>query len=102
SMLLQVYRHEKTIIAREKQQQWNRSLGFKTKEITGRSIAVVGTGAIGKEVARLCKAFHMTTYGVSKSGRTVEHFDENYQIEAINEVLPKVDFIVSVLPSTKE
>ncbi|WP_246187605.1 D-2-hydroxyacid dehydrogenase [Ornithinibacillus caprae] len=100
SMLLQVYRQEKQLITNEKEAVWDRSV--RMKEITGRKMIVLGTGAIGQEVARLAKAFQMTTYGVSRSGRPVDYFDETYKIDELDQLLPKADFIVSVLPSTKE
>src|SRR5690625_3003903 len=75
SMLLQVYRKEKTLIQREKEQIWERSVTI--QEITGRTMLILGTGSIGQEVARLAKAFQMTTYGISRSGkRSEEHTSE--------------------------
>lgn len=100
SMLLQVYRQEKVLIAHEKASTWDRSV--KMQEITGQTMLIAGTGAIGQEVARLAKAFQMTTYGMSRSGKSVEFFDETYVVEQLDEILPNVDFVVSVLPSTAE
>src|SRR5699024_4101841 len=74
SMLLQVYRNGKTIIENEKNGVWDNSI--KVQEITGQTIVILGTGAIGGETARLAKAFRMKTIGVSRSGKEVEHFDE--------------------------
>jgi len=101
SMLLQVYRQEKELFKQETNKVWDKK-AIQVNEITGKSMLVLGTGAIGQEVARLAKAFQMTTYGVSRSGRDVEYFDQCYEITALNQLLPKVDFVVAVLPSTKE
>jgi|SRR5690625_539086 len=101
SMLLQVYRQEKEQIKLEKEKVWNKR-NVKLDEITGKTMLVLGTGAIGQEVARLAKAFRMTTYGVSRSGKDVEHFDQCYKISELDQLLPKVDFVIAVLPSTKE
>ncbi|WP_099157575.1 D-2-hydroxyacid dehydrogenase [Virgibacillus ndiopensis] len=100
SMLLQVYRNSKQMIENEANNHWDRTV--KIQEITGKTMLVVGTGAIGQEVARLAKAFQMKTIGISKSGRAIEHFDENYTNDKLENVLPQVDFVVSVLPSTQE
>jgi phosphoglycerate dehydrogenase-like enzyme len=99
SMLLQVYRQEKEVIENEKQSIWGK---VPVQEITGRTMLVLGTGAIGQEVARLAKAFRMKTIGFSHSGRAVESFDEVYQINHLDQKLPEADFVVSVLPSTNE
>lgn len=101
SMLLQVYRQEKELFKQEANKAWNKK-AVQVDEITGKTMLVLGTGAIGQEVARLAKAFQMTTYGVSRSGRDVEYFDQCYEIDTLNQLLPEADFVVAVLPSTKE
>ncbi|HEX6593045.1 MAG TPA: D-2-hydroxyacid dehydrogenase [Bacillota bacterium] len=100
AMLLQVYRQAKVLMENEADHIWDRSV--KMKEISGRTMLIAGTGAIGQEVARLAKAFQMKTYGISRSGTNVKHFDANYSTEQMIDVLPKADFVISVLPSTKE
>lgn len=100
SMLLQVYRKEKTLIQREKEQIWERSVTI--QEITGRTMLILGTGSIGQEVARLAKAFQMTTYGISRSGKPAKYFDETYPVDQLEHLLPHGDFVISVLPSTAE
>jgi phosphoglycerate dehydrogenase-like enzyme len=101
SMLLQVYRQGKSVIKNEENHVWDKH-AVALREITGKTMVVVGTGAIGSEVARLGKAFRMNTIGVSRSGRKVEHFDKNYKISELNQALAQADFVISVLPSTGE
>lgn len=100
SMLLYVLRHEKQITQNKANSKWDSSLHM--GEIVGQTMLVVGAGSIGQEVARIAKAFQMTTLGLSRSGRKVDFFDENHSITEKQDVLPRADFIVSVLPSTDE
>lgn len=100
SMMLQTYRQAKTLIEQEKSEIWNRKV--KMQELHGKTIAIIGVGAIGGEIARLAKAFNMKTLGVNRSGQEVNHVDEIYQLHEIDKILPRADFVVSVLPSTKE
>lgn len=100
SMLLQVYREGKVMMKNEQEHIWDKSV--RMKEMTEKTMLIAGTGAIGQEVARLAKAFHMRTIGVSRSGRPVSFFDENYTQGEIDQLLPEADFVVSVLPSTDE
>ena len=100
SMLLQTYRQEKLISKNEANQIWDKTV--RVKEITGKTILIVGAGAIGQEIARLAKAFQMKTWGISRSGRAVNHFDVNEPMENLHTLLSDADFIVSVLPSTVE
>ncbi|MEW9677002.1 D-2-hydroxyacid dehydrogenase [Lentibacillus sp. L22] len=100
AMLLQVFRQSKTIIKNETNHVWDKQIHI--VELNGKTMLIVGAGAIGQEVARLAKAFRMQTIGVSKSGKTVEHFDENHPNHELEKLLPKADVVVSVLPSTPE
>lgn len=100
SMLLQVYRQEKHFIESEKLSKWDKSV--RPNEISGQTLLVLGTGAIGQEIARIAKAFHMNTIGVSRSGQLVEHFDEVHTMDSFHIPLSEADFVVSVLPSTEE
>ncbi|MBR7554472.1 D-2-hydroxyacid dehydrogenase [Allobacillus sp. GCM10007491] len=100
AMLLQVERKAKELYEKEKAHEWSRAV--KMVEISGKTMLIAGTGAIGQEVARLAKAFHMKTIGISKSGRSKEHFDETYTIEELNTQLGRADYVINVLPATTE
>lgn len=98
SELLQVYRQAKVIIKNEQAGKWDKTV--RLQEFSGKTMLIVGAGAIGGEVARLAKAFRMTTYGISRSGRQVDNIDETYTNDHLKRILPKADIVVSVLPST--
>lgn len=84
----------------QKERTWNKSLTI--GELAGKRLLVLGTGAIGTEIARLSKAFRMGTIGVNRSGHKSDYFDEIYPMDKLSMLLPETDFIVSVLPSTNE
>ncbi|ASN06863.1 D-2-hydroxyacid dehydrogenase [Virgibacillus necropolis] len=100
SSILQVSRQSKKLIENENNHTWDRAV--RMQEITGKTILIAGTGAIGQEVARLAQAFRMKTYGVSRSGSAVEYFDKIVKSDEMEKLLPEVDIVVSVLPSTPE
>lgn len=79
---------------------WNKRLPL--EELAGKQLLVIGTGAIGSEIARLALAFRMDTIGVNRSGSPNEQFDEVYTVDQLLDVLPLADFVVAVLPSTEE
>ncbi|MEK4031041.1 MULTISPECIES: D-2-hydroxyacid dehydrogenase [Bacillaceae] len=84
----------------QKKKIWNKRLEI--GELAGKHLLVLGTGAIGTEIARLAKAFRMGTIGVNRSGHQSDCFDEIYTMDKLSMLLPEADFIVSVLPSTDE
>ncbi|SFE31412.1 Phosphoglycerate dehydrogenase [Lentibacillus persicus] len=100
AMLLQVVRQAKQVIANESENKWDKSV--RMREMSGSTMLIAGTGAIGEEVARLAKAFGMTVYGVSRSGKQIDNFDKTIKHSEFSTLLPEVDFVVSVLPSTTE
>ncbi|WNB91578.1 D-2-hydroxyacid dehydrogenase [Bacillus sp. NEB1478] len=100
SMMLQVSRKAKELMEKQKEQIWDRKVPM--TEISGQTIGVLGTGAIGGEIARLAKAFHMKTIGFNRSGKTVDHFDLIVDRDHVEKLYKESDFIVNVLPATDE
>ncbi|MBS8266860.1 D-2-hydroxyacid dehydrogenase [Mesobacillus boroniphilus] len=99
-MMLQHVKQMRSLWANEQTRTWERKLPM--GELYGKTLLILGIGAIGGEVARLAKAFNMKIIGVNRSGREAEWADEIFPMENYRAALPQADFIVSVLPSTKE
>ncbi len=71
-------------------------------DLTGKTAGIIGTGAIGGEVARLAKAFGMRTIGVRRSGKAARHIDEMATLRRLRYLLRESDFVVLACPLTKE
>lgn len=69
-------------------------------EIHHKTIGIIGVGAIGKETAKIAKAFGMTVLGVRNSSKSEEFVDEMYTAEQLHTVLPRCDYVVVTLPLT--
>lgn len=100
SSMLQVARKTKKLIEHENEGKWDRKVNM--VELHGKTVLILGVGAIGSEIARLSKVFNMKTLGISRSGKPVQYVDEVYQLKDLQQVIKEADFIVSVLPSTNE
>ncbi|UCZ54129.1 D-2-hydroxyacid dehydrogenase [Bacillus shivajii] len=99
-MMLQVIRQAKTLISNEQKKHWERKITM--SELYGKTIGILGAGAIGQEIARLSKAFQMRTVGLNRSGKPVGHFDDIYSFDQLPSILKESDFVVSILPKTEE
>lgn len=71
-------------------------------EIHQKTIGIIGVGAIGKETAKIAKAFGMNVLGVRYSGKPEENVDKMFTPSQLNTVLPQCDYVVVTLPLTKE
>jgi phosphoglycerate dehydrogenase-like enzyme len=79
---------------------WDTSNGG--QPLFGATIVVVGTGSIGKGVARLLGPWAMTFVGVSRSGRPVDGFTRVVPVGELRSVLPDADVVVVAAPSTPD
>jgi phosphoglycerate dehydrogenase-like enzyme len=77
---------------------WNRKVHL--QEIYGKTMLVVGAGAIGSQISRYGKTFGMHTIGINRSGKENPDFDATYSLEQLNHILPEADYVISVLPNT--
>lgn len=73
---------------------------YPMRELTGRTVVVLGIGGIGLEVARLAKAFGMHVIGVKRVPDAAPYVDEMYDMSALPDLAPQADAIVSTLPAT--
>jgi phosphoglycerate dehydrogenase-like enzyme len=100
--LLQVWKHLRELDARQIEHNWEMLYGT---QMQGRTIGVIGLGAIGRAVAVRAKAFGMTvlaTRASAKPGDADPDVDELFPAHALDEILPRCDVVVLTLPSTPE
>ncbi|HWX79245.1 MAG TPA: D-2-hydroxyacid dehydrogenase [Steroidobacteraceae bacterium] len=68
----------------------------------GKTIVIVGVGAIAEALAPRCKAFGMTVYGISGSPRRPEGFDGVFGRDEIRRGAALADFLVLIVPHTPQ
>jgi phosphoglycerate dehydrogenase-like enzyme len=74
-----------------------------SSELRGRTMLVVGLGAIGRETARLAKAFGMNVLGVKRSAEgAIDNVDEIHTPGRLPALAARADAIVVTLPLTDE
>jgi phosphoglycerate dehydrogenase-like enzyme len=75
---------------------------FNGRQVAGKTLAVVGLGGIGREVARLGRALGMRVIGTRRSSEPVEHVDRLYSPRELHAVLAESDVVVLASQLTAE
>lgn len=68
----------------------------------GKTVVIVGVGAISEALAPRCKAFGMTVYGVSGSPRLPDGFDAVFSREDLLQAASGADYLVLLVPLSPE
>jgi D-3-phosphoglycerate dehydrogenase / 2-oxoglutarate reductase len=79
--------------------KWNKGEYSKAEGLKGKTLGIIGVGAIGREVAKRALAFEMKVYGKDISrieGVMIKDFSE------MDQLLPMCDIITIHLPATPE
>lgn len=86
----------------QQKHEWGR---YMPGVLRGKTVGIVGLGAIGKEIARLSKAFGMNTIATRRSvtkQKTARHVDILLPASRLNELLAESDYVVVATPLTPE
>jgi phosphoglycerate dehydrogenase-like enzyme len=86
-------------VLQQRESNWKR---WDIDTLAGKTLGIAGLGSIGQELARRAKAFNMTVIGTKKNPTPVDCVDEVLSSEELHRMLPRVDFLVIIVPSTKE
>lgn len=87
----------------QREHRWER---FHSTTLRGKTLGILGLGAIGRELARSATALGMEVHGV-KVTLPADHAPEAFHvarlwpITQLHQLLPQLDFVVNCLPRTK-
>ena len=70
--------------------------------LTGKTLGILGLGAIGKEVARIAAALGMRVIGTRRRPQPMANVAEVLPADRTPEVLAQSDFVLLLLPATPE
>lgn len=88
-----------TIVTRQAAREWKQ---FASPTLAGRTVGILGLGAVGRRVARLAAAFGMRVLGLRRDPAPVAGVDEVFGPDGLGELLSRADYVVVALPLTPE
>jgi phosphoglycerate dehydrogenase-like enzyme len=86
-------------VANQKAAKWVHTV---PQPLTGKTLGILGLGAIGGEVARMAKAFGMTVIGTKRRPIAMKNVDEIFPADGTKDVMQRSDFLLLLLPGTAE
>jgi len=95
ALVLALQLNLKRYMDQQRARQWKR---VQAEELTGKTLAVIGLGRIGKGVARRAKAMGMRVVGTSRSAVAVADADAVFPAEHLPAVLEQADYVALTVP----
>ncbi len=99
ALLLAMTQQLTRVLEQQREHRWR---PFVRQTLEGRTLGILGLGAIGEAVARKARALGMRVIGTRRSGAPTPHADRIYPPSGTDEVLEESDAIVVLLPLTPE
>lgn len=100
-MLLMATRTLDLALEAQKQGKWAR-IGADTLSLRGKTLGVLGVGAIGAQIARVGRAFEMKVVGLRRGGQAHPGIETMFSPDSRREFFAKCDIVMNTLPLTAE
>jgi phosphoglycerate dehydrogenase-like enzyme len=97
--ILMLQNHLPKLITNQKNKKF---VSLFSNPIEGKTVVVIGTGALGGSMIKLLSPLGAKIIGVNKKGRSVDGCSKIYKINEIDNILPKADILYLALPETPE
>lgn len=97
--LLYVAKPYAAAVENQKHSKWVHSVA---QPLTGKTLGILGLGAIGQEVARIAAALGIRVIGTRRRPEPMANVAEVFPAERTPEVLAQSDFLLLLLPATPE
>jgi phosphoglycerate dehydrogenase-like enzyme len=83
----------------QRESRWTKRMSV---PLAGKTLGILGLGAVGQELARKATALEMRVIGTKRTPVPLPHVEWVYSQEQTDEVLGASDFVVLLLPTTPE
>ncbi|RHB49590.1 NAD(P)-dependent oxidoreductase [Exiguobacterium sp. AM39-5BH] len=98
--LLDFMKHGASFREKQANRHWEKER--RLRELTGKTVALLGLGHVGEAIAKRLRAFDMTIIGVGHREKQVPFVDRYVLTDALHDVLAESDVIVIALPLTDD
>jgi phosphoglycerate dehydrogenase-like enzyme len=100
AMLLTLNRNLHVAQRNQAGQTWDRTVANTMRDLFGQTLAIVGVGNIGSNIARLAKAFGMCVVGCKRTSGPCPHVDQLYPSTELRAMFAEADHVAIAAPLT--
>lgn len=102
TLSLALFRQLPRAIDQSRDRHWNRDFATSIRSLEGRTIAIVGHGYIGRNLARLAKPFGARLIAISRSPIDDPNIDQALPLAQLHDGLAQADIIVVAIALTPQ
>ena len=93
--VLELYKQGRFFAENQHQRRWEKHRSL--RELSGKTVLIVGCGSVGSECARRFAAFGCKVLGVARAGRQQADFEAVFPMTELPRLLPEADILVLAL-----
>lgn len=98
--VLDLYKQSRFFAENQKEHRWIKHRGL--RELSGKTVCIVGCGSVGMECAKRFGAFGCHVIGVDVKPYTSEYYEKMLPLDEFNDTLERSDVVVLTLPLTEQ
>lgn len=98
--ILTILRQGQITFRNQERKAWDPEV--RIDELFGKTVCIIGAGSIGEAVAKKCRAFGMTVWGITHSVKDDLAFDRIGMVSDLTSFLGKSDIVVVIVPLTSQ
>jgi phosphoglycerate dehydrogenase-like enzyme len=99
-MMLALSRNLHRAMRNQTERRWDRTVAHTMTDLHGKTLAAIGLGNIGQNIARLARALGMRVVGCRRTPRPTPYVDHLYPVAELHAMLAEADYIAVALPLT--
>ena len=100
AMMLVLSRNLQVVLRNQLNRHWDRDVSRTMQDLHGKTLAVLGLGNIGQNIARLGRAHGMRVVGCRRVPRTTPYVDEVVGENELRRILAEADHVAVAAPMT--
>jgi phosphoglycerate dehydrogenase-like enzyme len=86
----------------QRDKKWDRTVASTMRDLHGKTVAIVGLGNIGQNIARLAKSLGMRVVGCRRTAKPTPFTDRVYDGAEMKTMLAEADYVAVAAPLTRE